>query len=248
MKTKFKLTPGRIVTAVLRIAGISFLMWRAGWYNDYVANLPEWEVEGNVLKRYNGSAEHVVIGHGIEEIGPNAFEGHYEIKTVDIPDSVTYIGWYAFRDCTGLESVSLPVSLKEIGPGAFYDAELLGHVEFPEGLGVIHYAAFSGCKLLTFDSLPQSLKGIGASAFKDCDSLVTVEIPVGVRSLEEWVFGNCENLTDVYIPDTVQTVQEFAFENSDKVVIHCTYYSAADKYARETGMPIEYDMPIVNFK
>ena len=241
MKTKFKLTPGRIVTALLWIAGIAFLIWRTGWYNDYVASLPEFEIEGNVLKKYNGNSEHIAIGHGIEGIDSRAFEGHWEIKSVDIPNSVTFIEHGAFYECTGLESVSLSVSLKEIGSGAFRNAESLGHVEFPEGIVTIHQVAFSGCKKLTFDSLPESLEFIGASAFKDCDSLETVEIPQGVRSIEDWTFANCEILTDVYIPDTVEMIEEFAFENSHNVVIHCSPGSEAERFAKEAGLPVEYD-------
>ena len=248
MKTKLKLTPGRIVTALLWIAGIAFLIWRAGWYNEYVANLPEWVIENAVVKEYNGNSEHIAIGHGIEHIGSSAFSNHDEIKTVELPNSVLSIDRDAFRFCYGLEEINFPADLKEIGPLAFYGAKSLGHVEFPEGLRTINFGAFHTCESMTFDSLPQSLTGIGAEAFKNCKSLTAVEIPSGVFELYESTFENCPSLVDVYIPDTVRKIDYFAFAGSDNVVIHCTYGSEAERFAKEAGLPMVYDMPTVNTK
>lgn len=240
MKTKFKLTPGRIVTIILWIAGIAFLIWRTGWYNDYMANLPEWVIENDTVKEYNGNSEHVVIGHGIKVIGSGAFSQHDEIKTVDLPNSVISIGRDAYRFCYGLEEINFPADLKEIGSLAFYGAKSLGHVEFPEGLWEIHFGAFESCENLTFDSLPQSLNEIGAAAFKNCKSLTSVEIPPKVTLIPEGAFESCPNLVDVYIPDTVREIHYLAFAGSDNIVIHCSPGSEAERFAKEAEVPVVY--------
>ena len=41
------------------------------------------------------------------------------IKTLVIGDGVTRIGWYAFSDCSGLTSLTIPNSVKSIGSNAF---------------------------------------------------------------------------------------------------------------------------------
>ena len=77
-----------------------------------------------------------------------------------IPNSVTSIGSYAFRYCSGLSSVTIPNSVTSIGDAAFY---------------------YSG---LTSVTIPNSVTTIGRSAFK-CDNLATVvsliENPFGIN-------------------------------------------------------------------
>ena len=56
----------------------------------------------------------------VEKIGQYAFYYHCKnITEVDIPDSVTEIGNYAFSMCTSLTDVNIPESVKYIGEGAF---------------------------------------------------------------------------------------------------------------------------------
>ena len=43
------------------------------------------------------------------------------LTDVKIPNSVTYIGMYAFDGCTGLTEVKIPDSVRTIGTGAFRD-------------------------------------------------------------------------------------------------------------------------------
>ena len=68
-----------------------------------------------------------------------------------IPDSVTSIGEYAFRNCTYLTSIAIPSSVTSIGE-----------------------RAFSGCTSLTSITIPSSVTSIGEYAFLDCYKLVEV--------------------------------------------------------------------------
>ncbi len=47
-----------------------------------------------------------------------------QIHTVEIRRGVTKIGWYAFFDCKGLTSVTIPDSVTEIGDSAFANCPL----------------------------------------------------------------------------------------------------------------------------
>ena len=62
-----------------------------------------------------------------------------------IPNSVTYIGSYAFSRCSSLESVTIPNSVTSIGEGAFYDCSSLESVTIPNSVTSIEDYAFSGC-------------------------------------------------------------------------------------------------------
>ena len=69
------------------------------------------------------SVLHVRFAPGLETIPPYFFASSEEhptaVETVDIPDSVTAVGSYAFYGCTALDSVRLPAGLASIGTGAF---------------------------------------------------------------------------------------------------------------------------------
>ena len=91
--------------------------------------------------------------------------------TIVIPASVTYasvtysvtsIGDYAFDDCIGLTSVTIPNSVTSIGDYAFY-----------------------GCSSLTSVTIPNSVTSIGDYAFYNCSGLTSVTIGNSVTSIGE---------------------------------------------------------------
>lgn len=48
-----------------------------------------------------------------------AFQTKDKITSIDLPNSVTSIGEYAFLGCTGLTTIKLPDALAEISTGTF---------------------------------------------------------------------------------------------------------------------------------
>lgn len=76
-----------------------------------------------VITGYTGQDETLVIpskidGLPVTAIGDNAFQSKH-LKTVVVADGITKIGWFAFRDCPALVSVTLPSSVTVIGYSAF---------------------------------------------------------------------------------------------------------------------------------
>ena len=70
--------------------------------------------------------ERVEIASGVTSIGNCAFATYYcgKLKTIDIPDTVTQIGTWAFSFLTGLKSITLPASIQHIGGYAFGETGL----------------------------------------------------------------------------------------------------------------------------
>ena len=89
--------------------------------------------------------------------------------------SVTVIGAYAFRDCSGLTSITIPNSVTIIGS-----------------------SAFEGCSGLTSITIPNSVTTIGESAFRWCTSLQSIDISNSVTSIGKYAFGNCSQLQEIY--------------------------------------------------
>ena len=94
-----------------------------------------------------------------------------------IPNSVTSIGEWAFRGCSGLTSVTIPNSVTSIGEGAFFQCSGLTSVTIPNSVTSIGYRAFYGCSGLTSVTIPNSVTSIGEWAFAGCSINVSDDNP-----------------------------------------------------------------------
>ena len=97
---------------------------------------------------YDGKLiENLVIPHGVTEIKDNAFWYlHYQLKSVEIPDTVEKIGECAFLWCSELKTVIIPDSVKYIGASAFLYTGLSGDLIIPENVEYIGDGAFVSCR------------------------------------------------------------------------------------------------------
>ena len=119
-----------------------------------------------------GTLESVRITGPITTIAEGAFSGCWNLKSVELPDTVTRIESNAFGSSweSSLETIDLPDSVTEIGDGAF---------------------GWSG---FTAIEIPDSVVSIGDRAFHDSKNLISVKIPPTVGSLGEGLFENCTAL------------------------------------------------------
>ena len=134
-------------------------------------------------------------------------------KNSVIPDdgSITIIGDYAFYNCDGLTSITIPDGVTNIGQDAFRYCSSLTSVTIPDSVTSIGNHAFSGCSSLTSVIIPDSVTSIGSYAFNGCSSMTSITIPDGVTSIGSYTFDGCRSLTSVTIPDSVTSIGESAF-------------------------------------
>ena len=117
----------------------------------------------------------------------NEYQGNVaipeEVTSMNRTRKVTSIGSWAFEDCSGLTSVTIPNSVKSIGESAFYYCSSLTSVTIPNSVTSIGNFAFYYCKGLTSVTIPNSVTSIGKYAFANCSGLTSVTIGSGVTSI-----------------------------------------------------------------
>lgn len=111
---------------------------------------------------------------------------------------VTSIKNWAFQYCESLRTVSIPDSISYIGNGAFYFCSNLHTINLSNNIGRISDQVFSDCTSLSTINIPDSVAVIGDRAFYNCTSLSTINIPARVISIGD-AFWNCTNLNDINV-------------------------------------------------
>ncbi len=184
---------------------------------------------------YGSGLKSVTIPEGMAGIDDCAFALCGSLKTIHIPDSVTYIGGdaftrsgitgielgdnvttlgqWAFKECRGLVSVILPPNLETVGKGVFQDCSSLQYVYIPNGLKTISESMFEGTALKTV-ILPNSIETIGDAAFIRTP-MKYVNIPNSVKSIGSSAFGSTQ-LEIVVIPKSVEYIGMWAFQSKTK--------------------------------
>ena len=133
---------------------------------------------------------------------------------VIIPDTlggypVVSILEYAFRE-SNVKSVALPDTLTFIGEGAFINCEKLEKINIPLGVKEIKKDTFSQCFSLKNIKLSGTVTLIGGNAFFNCVALEKINLS-GVTNIEFSAFRNCQKLSSVTLSDSIETIGESAF-------------------------------------
>jgi len=169
--------------------------------------------------------------------GENAYSGG-----VEIPASVTYkgksynvtsIGDFAFFQCNGLTSVSIPESVTTIGQLAFATCSGLISINLPDSVTSIGVGAFAECTGLTSIIIPEKMTSISESLLSGCSSLTSITIPKNVTSIGENAFAYCSKLKNVYsYAEQVPSTTDNAFENTpiQSAVLQVPTSSAKELY------------------
>ena len=129
---------------------------------------------------------------------PRAIQG-----AITIPDSMTSIGYCAFKGCSNLTSVTIGNSVTSIGEGAFEGCTELTSITIPDSVTSIGDLAFQGCAGLTSITIPNSVTSIGVQTFYGCTELTSVTIPDSVTSIGSYAFYDCSSLTSIKFNGTI---------------------------------------------
>ena len=163
----------------------------------------------------------VDISNTVTFIGDGAFEGSADLVSVSLPNAITTIQYATFKNCTGLTSIVIPNSVESIeghswyNYGAFAGCTSLASITFPNTIRSIGRETFLECSSLTSIDLPNSLTEIGEYAFCKCYNLISIHWPEGIHELPKGVFGWCTALESYEVPDHIVAIGEEAFYRCD---------------------------------
>ncbi len=161
----------------------------------------------------------------VTEIAESAFVGCASLKNVAFTEgALRTVGASAFRGCTVLESIRLPMSVTSVGARAFNNCESLTSVGL-DGVTEIGEYAFYNCRALDSLTLPEGLLSIGGGAFYNCKSLVSFSVPASVTSIGEAILAGCDGVVTLEIP--FLGAQKNAAQNASLVYLFKTQSSAS---------------------
>ncbi len=180
---------------------------------DGTEELPQFIIDGNVLKRYLSIDDSFDIPEGVTKIGKAAFRNCARLVSVNISDGVTEIGEEAFDACYSLSSVNISGSVTKIGEAAFYNCTSLESVSISDGVTEIGKDAFNTCFSLTSLSIPGSITKIGSEAFAGCSSLEEIHYAgtkgqwKAVKKDEDWNFDIASKI--IKCADGIEELPQF---------------------------------------
>ena len=123
---------------------------------------------------------------------------------------VTAIADYAFMDWRSLESIQIPESVRYIGKGAFQNCESLREVELPSGLTEISEDLFNHSGLVSI-TIPENVTSIGAGAFEGCVRLAYIDFSDNVTEIGDRAFMGCLAWNVWSLPEKLERIGAYAF-------------------------------------
>lgn len=182
---------------------------------------------------FNGKFVNLIFPKSLKTISSGISSPN--LRSVVVPEGVTYIGDNVFRNCSMLKDVTLPSTLKSIGSSCFYGTKIenvvlpegltslgngafegtrISEIVIPDSIEVLSSYVFSGCSRLTNIVLSKNLREIDRRAFFGCSNLKTIDLPKTLKVIGDYAFYSCSNLKAIDLPETLEKIGDSAFNSS----------------------------------
>lgn len=135
----------------------------------------------SIIKFIGKDADVVITSHigdaPVTTIEQYAFEAAWDVKTVQLPDTLQFIGEFAFMDCGSLTDINIPSKVTELRRGTF-----------------------AGCGALTEFTIPETVTGTAEELFTGCP-LSDLYVENSELSYESWGLEELDPKCIIHAPD-----------------------------------------------
>lgn len=159
-----------------------------------------------------------------------------KIESITIPEGVTKIDTEAFWHCENLKTLNIPSSVTEIGGNAFEGTPWLNR----QGIVIWNDVVVACGRASKSVTVPKTVTKIGSNAFNDYITSIFIE-PGELTVLGEYSLFGCWNLKQLYVPPTVKDFDQvwgwLAVDFPEGLTIYGAPGSYAETYARNWKLP-----------
>lgn len=165
----------------------------------------------------DGNKIYTVIG-----IGDYSFCSD-EITSINLPNTLQYIGTKSFASCRKLKSVVIPESASSIGERAFDGCSQIESVYIPKSIESLGKFAFPRHTIITVDEENNHYCDQEGILFDKAKTILysypsirsgSYDIPNTVKVIGDYAFSECDKLTTVSFPDSLNSIGIGAFNYS----------------------------------
>ena len=132
-----------------------------------------------------------------------AFSTCRNLKKINFPENLKYLGTRAFVGCSSLNEIEIDCPKLEILRDTFCDCSALTSAKL--NVKAIGESAFDSCSKLKNISFGESVTRLGESAFKNCEKLETIVLQKETKSIGQAAFLY-SNVKTIVIPPTVKAI------------------------------------------
>ena len=195
----------------------------------------------------NATISEVIFPKSIKVILDGAFSGCKNLKQIDLPEALEYLGSFCFAK-SGITELDFPNSLKSIPSFCCNGCSEMETISIGRQVKKIEYMAFSGCSKIRSVTLPESLSEIGSEAFSET-SISTIIFPSGMSKVDKEVF---KDRYSSYLRNQRKVICVFLGKDTtidgrlaNVSMIYCLPGSKIQQAAREYSIPIK---PLSEFR
>ena len=156
-------------------------------------------------------------------IGTSAFEGCASLAAIEIPNIVTYVDDYAFRNCTKLTAAKinnretvLPLGMQLFANTAIESLYIDSKISYEESDREI--SPFSESSTLKSVVITNAESNIYDYEFYTGTALESAVVGDGVEKIGRWAFSGCLNLKDFVFGSNLEEIGEEAFSDCSGLV------------------------------
>lgn len=204
------------------------------------------KIIGNSTFANDKSLTDITFGNSVEQICDDAFHGVGATKLV-LPASVTDISDLAFNGLWELQTIEMPDNGKYRSEDGvlyadkgktivLYPAGRRGEYTIPSKVTKVASNAFLNTRLTSI-TVPATVKKLGEYAFSYSDDLQSIKFMGGTAEIPDSCCYYDSSLTDVTIAEGVTTIADYAFracESLNSVTLPTTVRDVGNAFDRET--------------